>query len=194
MNYRVTYFICPEKFTTILDFLIEFDKHKEKEFDHVIMHCGIVDFSPRPLSNIEKVKESKQDNVEFKKLIEFNKSHYENPSENLYFGEKTNTIYSLEYLNIVLGEKIKKIENFIWINSNNILRDWDGNFKKGRPLNINESVDLYEDALNKFIKVKISLKNWREKEIKDFTIDNIHFSKNGFKEISRLLIGLIEKE
>lgn len=185
--YRVDYFICPEKFTTIVDFLEEAKKHDLKKYAHVIMHCGVVDFSPRPLRNIEKVIESKKGNATFDALFAYNKAHHEHPSEVEYYGEKTNTIYSVNYLQEIIGPQIKAIPNLIWIDSNNFVAGWEGNFTKGRPENINESVNRFDDALAPFVANRISLKAWSPQEIQKYTIDNIHFNKVAFNEIFRLI-------
>lgn len=182
-NYRVDYFICPEKFTTIVDFLIEIKKHKPIDYDSIIMHCGIVDFSPRPLSNIEKVIDSKKEINEFKALFETDQAHRKNTSDIEYYGEKTNTIYSLEYLESTLAPQLKAINNLIWIDSNHFVPGWEGNFAKGRPKNINETVTTFDSVLTPYISRSISLKSWTEEEIKRYTIDNIHFNKEGFREI-----------
>ena len=55
--------------------------------------------------------------------------------------------------------------------------------KKGRPNNIDSIVSEYDELLSPFVTTRISLKDWDESEIKTYTIDNIHFTKEGFKEI-----------
>ncbi len=43
--------LCPMKWTTTLDFLSGFDEKKLASYDHVILYTGIVDWSPRRISN-----------------------------------------------------------------------------------------------------------------------------------------------
>jgi|SRR5450432_580060 len=183
MKYNVTYRLCPEKFTTIVDF-IDSIKDTSTSFDHVIMHCGIVDFSPRPLSSITKVIESKKAKAYSKDLFNSNKAYYSNPFDEIYYNEKTITIYSKAYLSTVIGPKLQKIKNLIWIDSNPFVKGWEGNFTKGRPTNIGTVIQEFEKILEFFTPVKISLKNWDEEMIKLYTIDNIHFTKAGFEKIT----------
>lgn len=186
-KYDIDFCICPEKFTTIVDFISFVKSAKWKSYDFVIMHCGVVDFSPRPLSNISKVKESKHGSEPFEKLFRNNQEHYKNYAGIKYYEEDVVTLYSKEYLQQEIGPELKLISNLIWIDSNNFVKGWEGNFARGRPKNINEEVNKYDEALFPFVKNRISLKNWNDQQIKQFTIDNIHFTDAGFVEITRLI-------
>lgn len=190
---KTEYFICPEKHTTILDFLVNIKKIDIKNYDVIIMHCGIVDFSPRPLSNLNFVLNSKSSNEYM--MIARNQYgyYYENLSEVQYQGEKTQTLYAPEFLKEVLIPELKKIGNLIWINSNHFVPGWEGNFKKGRPRSIEQTVSYFDSIMCKNLRNIVNLKKWTYDEVKEFTIDNIHFTSKGFARVYEYLDNLIEK-
>jgi len=191
-TFNTSYYLCPEKFTTIVDFLNTIGD-TWKNYDIVIMHCGIVDFSPRPLSNIKKVKDSKIATPNFDELFKSNADYHNTILGAQYYGEDTITIYSKEYLETVIGPKLASIENLLWIDSNYFVQGWEGNYERGRPSNIQEVVSDYELILKKFVKNSLSIKDWSVGDVKKFTLDNIHFTKSGFNEIYNRLAVFINK-
>ena len=192
-KYQVNYKICPEKYTTILDFL-DFYEQQTAKYDFVIMHCGVVDFSPRPVSNIENVKASKLHNPYFKHVFAENTAHYQTFLGPKYKDEELTTIYSHLYFQEHIGPRLKAIKNLIWINSNDFVKGWEGNYTKGRPVNIAEVVKSYEALMYKYVGGYINLGNWGDFEIKQNTIDNIHFTSTGFDEVAKAIITFIEHE
>jgi len=193
LDYNLTYRICPERHTTIVDFMQYSAKASLSNFDVVILHCGVVDFSPRPVSNIEKVLAGKINNPVFNALKQENKTHYENASHLLYNNEKTTTLYSEKYFISRVIPALSSIQNLVWINSNHFVTGWDGNYKNGRPMNIDETVDSYDKLLSERLPHIISLKNWDNGEIKKYTIDNIHFSREGFDILYKTIKNKIEE-
>lgn len=192
-KYNTKFVVCPEKYTTIIDFLLYAKSLDISKYDVVIMHCGVVDFSPRPMSNILNVRESKVESNFFKSLFSSNDEYYKRPFDVIYKGEKTITLYSKSYLENNVIPELKKMENLIWINSNNFVSGWEGNFTKGRPKNINELVNDYDRIMGVNLKYFIDLKVWNDEEIKKYTIDNIHFTKMGFLKVFELLKEKIEQ-
>ncbi|RWY48113.1 hypothetical protein EPL05_21270 [Mucilaginibacter gilvus] len=191
-NYRVTYFICPEKYTTIIDFLDTVKNHDTSKYKAVILHCGVVDFSPRPISNIAAVKDSKKNDHYFSDVFKANEHYYSKPFSTLYKGEPTVNLYSKEYLLNKVMPQLAEIKNLVWINSNRFAKNWEGNFTKGRPENIGELVGDFDSILNKYLRC-IDLKEWSDTEIKKYTIDNIHFTQIGFDEICNRTVNQIKK-
>lgn len=183
-NYNVDFFICEEKHTTILDFL---EKKKSNDYKYTILHCGVVDFSPRPISNLNFVLNSKRSNNLFRIALEKYGDYYNNSSSVMYMGERTQNLYSKSFLNEVVIPRLQKIHNLIWINSNHFVRDWDGNYTKGRPKNIEEYVCSFDVVLMSNLKNIVDLKCWNDDEIKKYTIDNIHFNEEGFHEVFRMI-------
>jgi len=183
-RYRVHFALCPQKYTTLVDFLDYIGEIDPLSFDQIILHCGIVDFSPRPLSNISAVRNTKTRSLAFQRLFEGNQEHYNNPSPLLYKNEKTSTLYSSAYLKNVIGPALAKIPNVTWIDSSPFAKGWDGNYSEGRPQQIAEVILKYENILLDFIKNRISLKDWSDHDVKRYTIDNIHFTPAGFRELT----------
>jgi hypothetical protein len=186
-NYRVDYCICPEKYTTIVDFIAQaktLDLHKYKA---VILHCGVVDFSPRPLSNIALVKESKAGKAIFDQLFQSNASYYANPYPLEYMGEPTINLYSLDYLQKAVLPFLTGIPQLIWINSNHFVKGWEGNYEKGRPANIDALVSEFDYTVEASLQNIIDIKGWNDASIQKCTIDNIHFTTEGFQAISQLI-------
>ncbi len=141
-------------------------------------------FLPRPLSSLEILKQTKNSKL-FLNLFETQKEHYSNPFEVKYYDEFTINLYSKSFLLYNLIPELNKIENFIWIDSNHILKSWNGNYSKGRPDNIDSIVSEYDKVMESALKNIITLKGWSENEIKQFTIDNIHFNHRGFLELNK---------
>jgi len=112
-NYRSQVFICPEKHTTFFDFFDKINRKDLSSFKHIISHIGVVDFSPRPISDINsifKLKKRKITNVFgvdfYEKLLA--SPHYETE----YLGEKTCSI--IQENNIPrIAQELNKLENLI---------------------------------------------------------------------------------
>lgn len=184
-KYRVSAYICLHKFTTILDFIEFYEKKaKHEKYDAIICHCGVVDFSPRPLSSLKLLKQTKNSPY-FKDIFESLNDYYSFPFETKYRNEPTINLYSKSFLESNIATKLNEIDNLIWIDSNQILNNWNGNYLKGRPENINTIVSEYDKIMNSKLKNKVSLRDWSEKEIKEFTIDNIHFTNKGFHVLNK---------
>jgi len=180
-RYKVDKYLCPEKWTTTLDFLSLIKNKNPQDYDLVILHTGIVDHSPRhqqvAINNIYKDKKTIMDEVFGKKVI----TDYLNSDFDLeYEGDKTINLYSLEMARDYLLPRLKEIPNLLWVSSNKIVHGWDGNYWKPRPQNIN-IIENYSDLFLKELgKSKtIDLMTWNEREIKDYTFDNMHPTKAG---------------
>jgi hypothetical protein len=111
----------------------------------------------------------------------------------LYNNEKTTTLYSEEYFISCVIPSLSSIQNLVWINSNHFVRGWDGSYKNGRPVNIDETVEGYDKILGEHLPHIISLKNWDDGEIMKYTIDNIHFSKAGFNILYKTIKTKIQE-
>lgn len=193
-RYNSTYFICREKHTTIIDFLTTAQKFNLDDFDFVILHCGVVDFSPRPLSNLNFVLQSKNENDFFKIAKAKYSDYYINPTDVLYKEEKTQSLYSPEFLEEIILPELKKINNLIWISSNHFVLGWEGNYTAGRPQNIDEYVSRFDTIMKKNLTNVVNLWTWSDENIKKYTIDNIHFTKEGFAEVLNLVNSKINRE
>lgn len=182
-EYDVTYAACPEKHTTIVDFLNFAETASAEQFDATLMHCGIVDFSPRPLSNIEKVRTGKLGVPHFDALFTANAAYHAAPFETEYYGERTTTLYSPAYLEAELLPRLLRIPRLVWITSNPFVQGWEGNYARGRPANIGEVVSEFDAIMAEHLSHVVDLRNWTSGQIQRWTLDNIHFTRAGFTHV-----------
>lgn len=188
-TYYVDYHLCKYKHTTLLDFLYDYESMLEhKKYDVIILHLGVVDFSPRPLSQANEVlglKKSRLQNI-FSSDSLRNLAPWEYAER--YNGEITASLYSKEFLKDFIVRKINNLNaRVIWIGVNQILTDWNGNYDKERPANINNILDYQQIIDENFYGELISLCEWKDEDIKRYTVDNIHLSIEGFKHLANLI-------
>lgn len=195
-DYKVAnYQLCKKTHTTIIDFLDYIDKINLNEYSYIILHLGIVDFSTRPLKQLDIVYNKKK--YIAKKIFpheEMNPQYY----DELYENEKTFSLYDTKYLvNVILPKinEISKITKIIWLGLNKIDLEWNGTYSKNRPSNIN-NILLYQNEIINFLQKNdnnikyINVDDIEEFDLKTHTVDNIHLSKSGFK----LFYNLLKKE
>lgn len=191
-NYNVDFQISPRKHTTTLDFLEWYRKvSRRQKYAHIILHTGIVDFSPRPRSMVKEIFKKKR------KLYEktFEKTQTENHLlsyyETQYENEVTNNLYSLEMADQGLLPRLNQIEGLIWISCNRVLSHWEGNYPRKRPGNMNV-IDEYNRLFLKSLKRTIDISDWTDDEIVKYTCDNIHLTKLGMQYIKNRLLEYCE--
>lgn len=193
-NYNCDVFICPEKHTTIVDFLYQLQKSGGAgQYDKVISHIGVVDFSPRGATEVQPILDLKK----HKFLSVFGQSFFEKISNNKiyeqeYMGQKTSSIFSFNVIEEI-AEKFNAVPNFLWISCNPIDVTWRGNYMRDRPSNIN-IVNEKSLHLIPLIKDKvqiIDLTGWSLDQVHQYTCDNIHMSEEGMNLIKNKIIELI---
>lgn len=202
---EVDLFLCPMKWTTTLDFLEMFDDRKLESYDAVVLWTGIVDWSPRPVgsaindlysnasaANLENIGLNTRDYS--KKVVNDKRSvfdslfgsermreHFSSPFETTYANEKTLNMYGLEMAKQFLIPRLAGVKNLIFINANRFVPGWEGDFKKGRPANIDIThaySDVFSDGLAGNAKI-IDLRKWSNDQVRHYTCDNIHLTKAG---------------
>ncbi len=218
-KYDVDLMLCPFKWTTTLDFLaiVASGIVDPSTYDYIILHTGIVEHSPRPQNNaINGVYDNKaKETFTLQKLIRssmdprskitnnkryifdhvFGDSihqHLNTPFEVNFENQQTINMYSLEMMTTYLIPQLHKIAGqtqLIVINSNRILRDWDGNYTRGRPRNIN-IVDQYSKIFAQELRC-LDLMKWTDSQIRKFTVDNMHLSEEGSDWIYDKLMTMI---
>ncbi|WP_114729096.1 hypothetical protein [Vibrio cholerae] len=192
--YDVDYYLCPEFSTTFIDFLYQYKRAKEKgvKYDFVISHIGLVDFSPRPVSMLKDMLNIKRHKIEYLGL-DINEfiSQINHDSGYRYYGERTNNFYTKEYFCKKIIPMLKEIENIIFIGCNRVLLDWDGNYWRKRPENINEILMYNDILLKEFPDSVVDISHWCDNEIREFTVDNIHLNKHGYTIIKDKLNEII---
>ncbi len=213
-------FLCPMKWTTTLDFFYIFDFEDLKIYDFVIIYSGIVEWSPRSAQSaindlydnkIEENLSSVKTNTNiYKSKVVNNKKeifdrifglkemrkYLKNNFDVEYEGDKTNNMYSLEMAKEKLIPLLVRIPNLIFINSNRFVPNWEGDYKRGRPKNINiteKYSSLFANELKKAGKIVVDILKWDYNEVKKYTCDNLHLSEKGsnylYQELVRIIFG-----
>lgn len=214
-KFDVELMLCPFKWTTTLDFLDIIDRNiiNINDYKYIILYTGIVEYSPRPLNNAIKdlynnihhsIFTNKVDYIiRTTKIINNKKqifdkifteqlmTEYLNKPFNINFEKnKTINMYSCDMMEKYLIPRLNNIHNLIFINSNKILNNWDGNYLRGRPRNIN-IISTYSKITNNKLNNVINLLKWSDEEIKTHTIDNMHLTYIGSEYIFNKLKNII---
>ena len=179
-KYNVEAYLCPEKWTTILDFLKLWKKINSVKYEYVILHLGVVDASPRHQKiMINEIYPNKKEmfNEVFgvSQITRYHKSDFNCD----YEGDKTINMYSLEMAREYLIPRLLEISGLIWIGTNKIDPSWRGNYWKDRPRNIKlveEYSRLFIDSIPNAINL---LDLWSLDDVRKYTFDNIHPNLNG---------------
>jgi hypothetical protein len=208
---------CPYKWTTIPDLLALLADFDIASFDHIILHAGIVDHSPRALTQtltqlynpvditpsdvaeklIEARNFSQQKIVNRKKIIldsifgeKQMRAHFKNPYQEHYEGDETISLYSLKMLEKSLVPKLQALDKLIFIGSNNIVAGWQGDYPKPRPDNIAVLED-YSRILCDMLPNVINLHQWSDGQVKQYTCDNLHLTGSGSDWIYKRIMEMI---
>jgi len=191
-DFRVNYQICKKKHTTTIDLLEYLGGRDLSLYDYLIIHTGVVDYSPRPMSQIQLVSKKKR---KIWAALRNHDSMEPKLHQAKYLGEKTFSLYDEEFLKCQLLPEISNLcasTNVIWIGVNKVDSSWRGNYKTDRPENINVILD-YQAIIQQEIREKgYNFKYLNVDEIEGFdlykhTCDNIHFTKAGFELLSNSL-------
>ena len=193
-NFDCDLMLCPYKWTTTLDFinLIETNKINLENYDKIILYTGVVEFSPRHLSNFKQCLSSK---LGFIESLLGDYLDLDTLYQCKYRGEYTKSLISISaYENVVIPYLQKFNQKLIFINTNKIVPGWEGNYLSnnpyGRPKNINLVEEYSKKTIGKFDNL-INLLEWDYEEIKRYTVDNMHLTYSGseyiYKKIKKLL-------
>ena len=200
----VTLVLCPMKWTTTLDFYEYSLKNDLSQYDWIILHTGIVEWSPRPITsayndlynntNELNLETSILNTRDYSKKIVNNKkecfdyffgetqinNYLKKPFDIDFAGEKTINMYSLEMAHDFLIPWLKNFTNLVFISANKVLPDWKGDHNKGRPDNM-EVIDKYSKLFSSQLPSQrvLDLNSWSREEVKKYTCDNMHLTKEG---------------
>jgi hypothetical protein len=189
-KFDCTYLVCPEKFTSLLDFLEYCENTEMDDYEYIILHCGIVDFAPRPESSYDEMSRSKTRVIrKFGFEDDINKIKSKSGPE--YDGEVTYSFLNESSLSRLLCIQERYIKKIIYISINPVLNDWSGNYWRKRPDNINSQLDL-DILMKKNIANVVNLSSLTEEEIMKFTSDNVHYTKEGFAYIYNKLSLILD--
>lgn len=193
-NYNCEVYLCTEKHTTLFDFFYIINK-KSKKYDFVILNTGVVDFSPRPISQINAILDFKKNKI----VNLFGLNYFESLKkfdgyDTIYMGEKTSAILPENYI-LNFAEKFEQINNLIWITCNPVDVNWRGNYSKSRPLNINMVNEKSKLLLKNLNRTKvINYTDWSLDEVHKYTCDNIHYSLKGMNLIENNIKRIINEK
>jgi len=203
---EVTSLLCPYQWTTIPDLLALMERYGgAAAFDHVVLHAGIVDHSPRALSQaVGKLYEPREttdplvveallDKRKFtdRKIVNRKKplldaifgeaamrAHLARPLDVQYEGEPTINLYGLEMMRESLLPRLQAIENLVFVGANDFVPGWNGDFPRERPSNI-RLIEDYSRLLCKALPNVVNLHQWSPEQVREFTCDNLHLSAAG---------------
>lgn len=175
--------------TTLVRFIEFADSRKPP--DIWIVHAGIVDFSPRPLSHIEGLLRAGLGGALYtifpRKELE---NHWRRARYGWYRDEELTNLYSLEMAERYLVPRLQSIPNLVWIGCNRVLPYWHGTYGKPRPDAI-ALVEEYSCLLVDQLPNSIDLSGWTDAQIMKFTVDNVHLSNEGADELAALTLKTV---
>ena len=192
--------LCPEQYTTLIDFIYKYKSLQHNNFDFIFLHCSIVDFSCRPIVNADYILKNKENKVNRLFGVSISSCNKDRRVGKIYHFKKTTTIYNDFLLENIISEILKILSEtkIYYITRNKLATDWDGNYKKGRPKDLSsflETEDYFIDRLsvNQNFKV-IDLRHFSLDFVKKFTLDNIHFNHAGHILIEAKISELFESK
>lgn len=212
-KWDVDLYIQPYKWTTVVDFLglILDGVINPNDYDLVILYAGIVDFSPRPIkglkngllinkdTNLMHISAGKvyqyqrklNNKINYLNDLGFNmeqlKPHYSLGFDVIYEGDRTCNLLPSSQME-KLANILNIIPNLLFIDCCKVLPNWNGSYKRGRPSNINL---VYENSikLSPLMNNAIRISDWTEKNIREFTSDNMHLTKNGSDKLLQNILN-----
>lgn len=208
--------LCPMKWTTTLDFLAHFDAAQIAGYDHVILYTGIVDWSPRRLSNARDDLYDNRNSTHSdawnlnttnyaRKVVNNKKATFDNVFgademarhfaahfTTVFEGEPSINMYRLSAARERLIPRLAAMSNLIFINANRIARGWKGDYPRERPANM----DIIHDYSRAFAEAfpgerLVDLMEWSEEDVKIMTCDNLHLTEAGNAYIHNALLKRI---
>ena len=185
-SYCVQPVVLPFSHTTLLDF-VNFWRSDTRPYAAVVLHCGIVDFSPRPVSTLSRIAAAKSSEPGFRELFARHAAYHRAAGGPEYHGEPTTTLYSPEYLEDTLLPVLASIPNLLWMTTNDFVPGWDGNYSRGRPVDIAARIAEFESRMRPVLSNVVDLHTWQAADVRRFTVDNVHLSPRGFDEVTRVL-------
>ncbi len=192
LKYNIEPYVCPEKWTSLIDFIELLQNRDLAAYDAVVAHVGVVDFSPRHRSTaVNKIYSAKKAGYDRIFGEQNMRSHFETCYDVKYEGEDTVSMFSVQMMIDSLIPLLRGLPKFTYIGGNRLVDGWVGDYWKPRPLNINIVVDYFR-VLSKSLSSCLDLLCWSDDEIKRFTTDGIHPSRAGSEIILARLTEIIE--
>ena len=190
--YNVRKYLCTEKWTTTIDFFRTLEDEDVSRYDVIILHTSVVENSPRlkcdAYQKIYKDPKKKKyfDEIfgekEMKKHMLGAKSDF--GTQNMYEGQVTWNMFSCDMAIQSLVPRLEELPNLIWISNSPLVggngEEWLGSYWRPRPRNMGIVNEYSKEYIKSMKNTKvIDLTNWTDEEIKKYTTDNIHYTKEG---------------
>jgi len=198
-NYAVLPIINRKKHTTLIDGL-EFIRKTRLKYDLIIIHLGVVDFSPRGRTSAELIRANKISLVAREAKNSLDSDRAEIPSTDeasareaaMYEGEPTDSIADQTYIAIVKSMLEEIRHPLIAITTNEVDLTWRGNYWRERPSNMNSYLSLEREFWRNAGIPCVSLDDCSAC-VHETTLDNIHPSQLGFQQLEQLVRNKIAK-
>lgn len=184
--------------TTLADLFCEYSIEELNSFDLLVIHLGVVEFSPRrnvdavairndKLEKLGKVKATRG-SVEEKVFLQALNARTAASYENYGTDSIVNADLYKKYM-----EKLDSVKvPIIAITTQAVLDDWRGNYWRARPRNMNSFLALEREFWKRVTPYVIQIPD-DECLIKKFTMDNIHPTKLGFKYLSEEVDRVVQE-
>jgi hypothetical protein len=190
--FRVDKLIYPRKWTTVADLHELLNAVDRTQYDVIIAHVGISDFSPRSKSSVSAIYEAKRlayDSLFGRPVMS---RHLEGDLQVAYEGEVTSNMFSLAMLHDSFVPWLASFEHLIYVTGNPILKDWAGDYWRRRPENIEVAND-YMRALEAALPRTFSCMDWSVAEVMRHTTDSVHLNARGHAFYGRRLTMMCEQ-
>jgi len=183
-RYRSVRKVHESKWTTLADVHRFGHKMRFSEFDAVVVHVGISDFSPRPRTSardqLYAAKQADYDSLFGKQAMA---RHLSCDLGVPYEGESTQNMFSLEMAEASLLPWLRSIPNLVFVTGSPVLSDWTGDYWKPRPANIGMANDYFR-LLDRGLPGTISQMHWDRPAILRYTTDSIHLNAAGHRYLA----------
>jgi|GEM_PF-4056258 len=184
-NFCVDHRIDKYQPTTYLDFLRDYSDQDLEKYKYIILILGVVDFSPRNATDAATIRETKLSSI----CTNLSRGSSFLDLEVRWDGGATDSIINHDIIGL-LKERLGKYRGkIIVVNTGFVETEWAGSYWRSRPKNMNAflarerkfSSDISNNVIDVF-NIAPSL----------YTIDNIHYSAEGFQILLDKLKGFIE--
>lgn len=160
--------------TTYFDLVKNYSDNDLDKYKYIILILGVVDFSPRDSNDAAEIRKNK---TSFIKSNLSKETSYLDQNV-LYEGEFTDSIIN-EDMQIFLKNRLSMHkEKIILVNTGIVDQDWDGNYWRKRPKNMNSFLAREREFASEMSEKVLDVSDI---DPQTYTVDNIHYSKDGFK-------------
>jgi len=209
------------EYSTVFDLLLYLDKTPHTEFDHVILQTA-TDWIPQDASRLNKLYNNEHYKDKLLQIFpedvlqEWSTSHSCPESETFHPSWPKRAMYSVDMFHRYLLPELKKIDNLIFIGINPWPEGWKGNvyaegglwggcrlgrFCDGSFVSMSSKSQtptkwrfssnwnkLYSDSIEHVLEVQ----NWDDAEVKKYSVDKVHFTKEGHYRMYELVRDKLE--